>query len=107
MAAISIGPKGFIEISTSMSGVVRKIRLVSFMGRATTGLCESAGFRASDQVAGVINLTKGRICTSSFTATLLTGGITLADTGGLGSDGSFAATQELLALCLGDTGTPG
>ena len=105
--AHKIGPKGFMEITTSISGALRKIRLVTFMGRATTGDCDSAGFRKDDQLVGVVNLAKGRIVTSSFTATLKNGAITLADTGGLGSDGSFGATQELLALCLGDTGTAG
>ncbi len=105
--AIQIGPKGFIELTTSIMGAARKLRVVGFMGRATTGTCDSPGFRSSDQLIGVVNMTKGRIVTSSYTATLGNGTITLADTGGLGSDGAFAATHEHLAFCLGDTGTLG
>lgn len=104
--AISIGPKGFVEITTPEAGPVRKLRAIAFRGRATTGNCDSSGFRATDQLIGVVDTTKGRIVTSSFTVTLNNGSIALADTGGLGSDGAFTG-HEMLAFTLGDTGTVG
>lgn len=102
-----VGPKGHIEIISSPVGAARKIRLLSFNGRATAGQCDNAMFRKDEAVVGVVNLSKGRVVTSSFAALTDTGNIVLTDTGGLGADGSFAATHELVAFVLTDTGTLG
>jgi hypothetical protein len=105
MANLSIGPKGFIELTTAQTGPVRKLRICAFTGRSTTGACDSTGFRPSDALASVIDMTKGRIVTGSFGA-ISNGSIALADTGGLGADGAFTG-HELLAVTLNDTGTAG
>ena len=53
-----------------------------------------------------MDLTKGRVVTSSFASYTDTGQIVLSDTGGLGADGLFTG-HDLVAFVLTDTGTIG
>lgn len=103
----TLGPKGCFEIFGAASGPTRRVRALSFQARAgDTGVCVNAMFRSGEAIIGVVNLTKGRVVTSSFSGPA-TGSINLSDTGGLGADGQFAATHEMIAFMLSDTGTAG
>ena len=102
--AVSIGPKGHVDISTSGSGPQRKVRLVSFYGRSDTGFISQPILRAGENPIAVIDVNYGRLVTSSFGG-IVTGGISQTDTGGLGDDGSMSGHTMLAVIT--DTGTAG
>jgi hypothetical protein len=51
--AVSIGPKGHVDISTAGSGPQRKVRLVSFYGRSDTGFISQPILRAGENPIAV------------------------------------------------------
>ena len=100
----AIGPKGHLEIVATGAGPQRAIRVLEFMGRSDTGFCPQPFMRAGEIPLAVIDCTKGRLVTSSFSG-VVNGGISQVDTGGLGDDGLF--TAHVLLAFVTDTGTVG
>lgn len=101
----AIGPRGRIQFYSNEVGPTRKVSAHTFYGRGDTGFCVVPHLRAGEPPFAIIDLTKGHVVTGSFSGTV-TGGISLSDTGGLGSDGQFASSHVMLALVT-DTGALG
>jgi hypothetical protein len=104
--AITIGPKGVLDIvSSEAGGPQRKVRIIAFPGRGTTGAISQPRFQAGEKPIAIIDVNYGRLVTDSFDLAVSTGSITQSDTGGLGDDGSMSG-HTMFAI-ITDTGTAG
>jgi len=103
--AISIGPKGHVDVVASGGGgPQRKVRLAQFYGRSDTGFIAQPIMRLGEAPIAIVDVDKGRLVTSSFGG-VVTGGLSQTDTGGLGDDGSMSG-HVMLAI-ITDTGAAG
>lgn len=99
-----IGPRGHKRLVFAEAGPQRAVRVLAFTGRNDTGFCPVPHLRTGEPPLAVIDVTKGRLVTSSFSGTV-TGGISQSDTGGLGNDGQMGG--HVMCAIVTDTGTAG
>lgn len=97
--AISIPPKGFIDIVTAREGPERPVRIVSFTGRGDSGFIP-AHFNAGEPPVAIVNVRSGLLEATGHFINPVTGGIS-QDTGAGNVSG-----QTFVAIVT-DTGTAG
>ena len=78
----SIGPEGYLELFSAAEGTLRKLRIVSFVGRSAAGGVVNAQFNPDFQPIAVVDMRDGKLRTAEFSDTGNTlGELTQLDTG--------------------------
>lgn len=95
----SIGPGGHLKLVSTEVGPERDVKVLSFRGRADTGVIEHPMFKTAQPPVAIINVNTGIDQTAAFSGTTV-GAISQSDTGvGDLSDNMFFAF-------VSDTGSP-
>lgn len=79
--AFSLGPNSNTEFISTGAGAKRRVRLISFFGRADTGAINHPMIVSGEHVVAVIDVSDGSIRTTEFTDILAHGIISQTDTG--------------------------
>lgn len=90
--AITLGPRGFLDLISADEGPERGVRIVSFPGRADTGFIPAA-FNVSRPPVAIVNVATGALATSRFGG-VVTGGISQNDTGDFSGNTFFAVVTD-------------
>jgi len=68
--AISIGPKGYLDLLSTDEGPRRRVRIISFTSPGDTGPIVHQMFEVGNHPAAIIDIDAGELVTSSFKTTV-------------------------------------